>query len=281
MVDHEVEQVVLGEQRYRVERFWGQWPENEKRGVLSTLAVDSAGAVFVARRGAAPVIIFESNGDLRGQWSSDGVIDPHGINIDQNDRVLLVDRDAHEIQIRTTDGKFLSRLGSRNRPNFQAPFNHPTSAFAAHDGQIYVADGYANSAVHRFGADGVHVSTWGDPGSGPGEFSTPHSVWVDQRDRVLVADRENDRICVFDRTGHYINSWTGFYHPMDIAEDKSGALYVTDQVPCVTKLNADGKIVGRARPVWNVPHGIACAPNGMIFFVEMDPCSITALKPLT
>jgi len=277
----ETEQVVLGERRYTVERFWGNWPDGQKPAVLSTLAIDSTGAVFVAQRAGPPVVVFEPNGDYRGHWMADGVIDAHGINIDHNDRVLLVDRDAHEVQIRSTSGAMLVALGSRHYPRFQEPFNHPTSAFATRDGQIYVADGYGNSAVHRFASDGQHISSWGEPGSGPGQFSTPHSVWVDQHDRVLVADRENDRICVFDRDGQYMTSWLGFYHPMDITQDSEGALYVTDQVPRVTRLDSDGRIVGRCRPVWNVPHGMACAPNGMLFFVEMKPSSITVMKPVT
>jgi len=68
---------------------------------------------------------------------------------------------------------------------------------------------------------------------------------------------------------------------MDITEDKDGRLYVSDQVPCVTRLDADGQIVGRCRPVWNVPHGMACAANGTIYFVEMQPNSITAMHPIS
>ncbi|MFK7966026.1 MAG: 6-bladed beta-propeller [Burkholderiaceae bacterium] len=275
----ETEQVVLGDQRYGVQRFWGRWPEGMAPAVLSTLAVDSSGAVYVSQRGGAPVIVFEPNGDYREQWGTSEVTDPHGISIDFDDRVLLVDRDAHEVQIRKSDGAVLGRLGARHHPQYQAPFNHPTSAFATRDGEVYVADGYGNAAVHRFARDGRHLSTWGEPGSGPGQFATPHAVWVDQRDRVLVADRENNRVCVFDRAGKYITSWLGFYHPMDIGENDKG-IYVTDQVPRITLVDFEGHIIGRCRPVWNVPHGIACAPNGMIFFVEMKPSSITVMKPL-
>ncbi len=276
----ETEQVVLGEQRYSIERFWGNWPDNYRFGIFSTLAVDSAGAVFVAQRNGAPVIVLEANGDYREQWDASGVTDPHGISIDCRDRVLLVDRDAHEIQIRSLTGAALSRLGTRNTPSFQAPFNHPTSAFATPDGEIYVADGYGNFALHRFDTNGSLISTWGKPGTAAGEFSTPHCVWVDQLDRVLVADRENNRICVFDRDGLYMTSWLGFYHPMAIAEDKQGGLYVSDQIPSVTKLNQDGQIVGRCRPVWNVPHGMACASDGTLYFVEMQPNSITVARPV-
>ncbi len=57
------------------------------------------------------------------------------------------------------------------------------------------------------------------PGSGPGEFTTPHAIWVDRSERVLVADRENNRVQVFDRDGRFLEMWGDLYHPMDIAED--------------------------------------------------------------
>ena len=76
--------------------------------------------------------------------------------------------------------------------------------------------------VHRFAADGRHLMSFGRPGSGPGEFTTPHAVWVDRSNRVLVADRENDRVQLFDRDGRYLEEWGDFHHPMDIYEDASG-----------------------------------------------------------
>jgi peptidylglycine monooxygenase len=134
--------------------------------------------------------------------------------------------------------------------------------------------------VHRFAANGAHLSTWGSPGSGPGEFSTPHSIWVDQQDRVLVADRENNRIQVFDRGGTYITSWADFYHPMDISEDSAGFIYVSDQIPRLSQLDSDGRLVGRCRPVWNTPHGVACGPDGVIYLTEMNPSSLVRLSPV-
>jgi len=286
MTDLDQQQVLFGHNRYRVDRFWGKLPEGLELGIVSTLAVASDGALFVAQRNGPPVLVFEPDGTLRQSWPDDLAVDPHGINIVRGgldgagDQVLLVDRDAHQVLICTLDGRLIRAIGERHRPNFQAPFNHPTSAFGTSDGEIYVADGYGNSTVHRFGADGTHVSTWGSPGNGPGEFTTPHSVWVDARNRVLVADRENSRIQVFGRDGEYLDSWTGFYKPMDIAEDNDGMLYISDQIPRVSQIDADGHLCGRARPAWNVPHGLACGVNGEMFVIEMNPSSLTRLTPI-
>ena len=271
--------VTMREQRYRVERSWGILPDDVRLGLVSTLAVTSQGLVVVAQRDGPAVMIFAADGTFLRSWGDD-VADPHGINIDHDDRIILVDRDAHEIQFRDLDGRRLGELGERHRARWQAPFNHPTSAYVTRDGECYVADGYGNSAVHRFAANGTHLSTWGSPGSGPGEFTTPHSIWVDQQDRVLVADRENNRVQVFDRAGVFVTSWGDFYHPMDISEGEDGSIYVSDQIPRLSQLDADGHLVGRCRPVWNTPHGIACGPCGVIYSVEMNPRSLTKLTPV-
>ena len=286
MTDHDQQQVLFGRNRYRVDRFWGKLPEGMNLGLVSTLAVASDGALFVAQRHGPPVLVFEPDGTLRQSWPDDLAADPHGINIVRGgldgteDQVLLVDRDAHQVLICTPDGRLIRAIGDRHHPQFQAPFNHPTSAFGTSDGEIYVADGYGNSTVHRFGTDGRHISTWGRPGDGPGEFTTPHSVWVNARNQVLVADRENSRIQVFRRDGVYLDSWTGFYKPMDITEDSDGMLYISDQIPRVSQIDAAGHLCGRARPAWNVPHGLACGVNGEIFVIEMNPSSLTRLTPI-
>ncbi|HIN72807.1 MAG TPA: 6-bladed beta-propeller, partial [Dehalococcoidia bacterium] len=77
----------------------------------------------------------------------------------------------------------------------------------AANGDIFVADGYANCEVHRFSADGKHLKSWGSPGSGPGEFTLPHGAWVDSKGQVLIADRENNRIQVFSQDGDFISQW--------------------------------------------------------------------------
>ena len=104
---------------------------------------------------------------------------------------------------------------------------------------------------------------------------------MNARNRVLVADRENSRIQVFGRDGEYLDSWTGFYKPMDIAEDSDGMLYISDQIPRVSQIDADGNLCGRARPAWNVPHGLACGVNGEMFVIEMNPSSLTRLTPVS
>ena len=269
--------VTLGARRYRVERHWGRLPADLGLVAISQLAVDTRGRVYVFQRSDPPVVVFEPNGDFRAAWGRGRIADAHGIFVTGDDRVLLVDRDAHQILIFTTEGEEIGSLGTRHSPRFQAPFNHPTDVAVAADGDIYISDGYGNSVVHRFSAEGRHLSTWGRPGTGPGEFTTPHAVWVDRADRVLVADRENDRVQVFDRDGGFLEAWTDVYHPMDICEDGRGGILVTDQIPRLSMLSPDGALVGRCRGVWVGAHGVAANAAGDIFLAEIQPSRITKL----
>ena len=49
--------------------------------------------------------------------------------------------------------------------------------------------------------------SWGEPGTGPGQFNLPHGAWVDKQGRVLIADRENDRVQAFTQDGEYLTTW--------------------------------------------------------------------------
>lgn len=134
--------------------------------------------------------------------------------------------------------------------------------------------------VHQFTADGKHIGSWGKPGSGPGEFTTPHAVWVNSSDRVLVADRENNRVQIFDLGGGYLTEWRDLYHPMDIYGTATGSILVTDQVPRLSMFAADGTLIGRCRPALNGAHGVSGDEYGNIFLAEMIPSRITKLVPV-
>lgn len=272
--------VALGDLRFTVERDWGILPEDQNFGFISQVSVDSVGRVFVFQRGDVPILVFEPNGQFCSAWGHGQIADAHGIFISSKDQVFLVDRDAHQILKFTADGILIDILGDRHKPQFQAPFNHPASVAVSADGDIYVADGYGNSVIHRFSTTGQLVQTWGRPGSGEGEFSTPHSICLDHQNRVLVADRENNRVQIFDREGRYISQWTDFYHPMDIFEHKKGEFLITDQTPRLSRMSSDGELLGRCRPVLNMPHGVSGNKAGDIFIAEMNPSRITKLACL-
>lgn len=273
--------VILGDRRYAIHRKWAKLPAGESFGFLSDLMVDDAGRVHVAQRGTdRPVLVFERDGRLFGSWGEGVLAEPHYLNPGRDGSILVADRDAHQVLRFDGKGNVVQALGKRHWPSLDAPFNHPTAAADAPDGDIYVADGYGISSVHRFSAAGTLLRTWGGPGVGPGSFTTPHAVAVDRSGRVLVGDRENNRIQVFDREGAFLAEWGDFYHPMQIWIDDRGYVFVTDQIPRISLLSPDGKLIGRCRGAINGAHGMAGDAEGNLYLSELPPQEITKLERL-
>jgi peptidylglycine monooxygenase len=272
--------VGLAGRSYAVERNWGRLPPDIEPAMISQIAIDSRDRVHAIRRGDPPVVVFAPDGSFAGAYGGGLVFDSHGAYIDRSDRFFLADRDAHQILVFSPDGGELFRIGTRHRPHWAAPFNHPTDAAVADDGEIYVADGYGNARVHRFTADGDLIASWGEIGHGPGQFMTPHAVWVDRQNRVLVVDRENDRVQVFTRDGAWLADWRGLCRPMDIFETPAGIVLVTDQVPSLTAFAPDGTRIGRCRPSLNGAHGIFGDTAGNLYLAEIQPNCITRMRLL-
>ena len=274
--------VLLGEVRYRVERPWGKLPAGAGR--VSDVALDDGGRAYVLLRtdplvdAASPAVaVLSPEGALLAAWGAEAVADAHMLAVSPDGRVFVVDRDAHEVIVFDRDGRRLGGLGARHRPG--EPFNAPCDVAFAADGTIYVADGYGASRVHRFSADGSPLGGWGVPGDGPGEFTTPHGIWVLPDGRVAVTDRENDRLQVFDARGGFLRAIGGLPRAMDVVGDARGNLYVTDQVPRLSMLAPDGTLLGRCRPVLNGAHGMCRDADGAFLLAEGTPSRLTRLVP--
>jgi len=267
---------------YEVIRDWAPAPEGIARGRISTLAVDSGGRLYVLRRGVDPPLLVHSpEGDFLHAFGNGEAFDAHGIAIDALDRVFVVDRDAHQVICFSTSGEILFRLGERHRPRWTEPFNHPTDVAVASDGEIYVSDGYGNGRVHAFDPDGALRLSFGAVGNAAGEFMTPHALLIDRQDRVVVVDRENNRVQRFDREGRFLDELRGLCRPMDAFERDDGVLLVTDIVPSVNAFAGDGARVGRGRPSRQGAHGITGDRDGKLYLAEIEPNSISCLRPLS
>lgn len=272
--------VALGPRRFRVERPWGDIPVG--RGLISDVACDARGHVFVLIRrdvytdDGPAVVELDPSGRCVAAWGGGEIADGHMFTLAPDGRVFVVDRDAHQIVIFSATGERLGALGERHRPG--APFNHPSGVAVAPWGGVYVADGYGACRIHCFAADLTPLGGWGEPGNGPGQFSTPHAVWCLSDGRVLVTDRENHRVQVFASDGRFLAAWTGHHMAMDVCADAHG-IYVTDQVPRLTLLGHDGTVLSRCRPVLNGAHGLWIGGDGTIYLAELNPTRITRLVP--
>jgi len=230
---------------YEVVEGWGKLPRGWVYTQVAGVAVDSRDRVLILCRGAHPIIVFSREGEFIESWGEGLFSNAHGAYIDAEDNFYCVDNADHTVRKFAKDGELTMTLGEKNRPAPPGkPFNKPTDLARAPNGDLYVSDGYGNSSVHRFTADGTLIQSWGEPGTGPGQFNLPHGVWVDG-DRVYVADRQNNRVQIFNRDGGYVDEWSDLLRPCDIYFDPRGRVYVAELTHRVSILNKRGEVLAR------------------------------------
>ena len=258
-----------GEYRYEYHSDWARLPRGQSFQAPSSAAVDSQDRVYVFQRAGPPVVVFDRDGYFLDAWPRrpGALEDAHHVYVSPDDHIFLADRDSHQVLKYTPDGRLVMALGTRHRAESQAPFNHPTDTAVSPSGDIYVSDGYGNSSVHRFSSDGRYISSFGSPGTGPGQFKVPHSLRVSSDGRVFVCDRENNRVQVFTAEGQYLSEWTDFKGPMGIHIDSNQIAYVTDQVPRLSILTLDGELLARGRTLEN-GHNVYSDSRGDVYAVD-------------
>jgi hypothetical protein len=260
---------------FLVDRDFQPTPPMGEWGNVSHVAVDSSGRQYYYRRATPELIVVSPTGDVLAALEIEATW-PHGIYITSDDEMFLGDGDSHIIMKVTLLGEVLLVIGCRGHARWQQPFNHPTDIAVTPDGDILVSDGYANSRVHRFSADGSHLDSWGSPGSKPGQFANPHGIWVDLEGRVFVVDQYNHRVQVFEADGRFIDQWGPFHIPMDIWQDRDGVMYVSDCTPRLTLIDQNGEIITRLKTPAQA-HGIWGDGDGSIYAA----CNLDGIFRLT
>ncbi len=234
-----------GTLRFELVPDWERPPSHLDHPDVAGVAVSSSGDVYLFCRTDCPVHVYDRSGTFLAAWGEGEFTrpkGPHGIFIDADDFVYLVDETGHVVRKYTADGRAVMELGSgqpsdtghtggkaaENILHAAGPFNRPTNVTTHPNGCLYAADGYGNARIHRFEADGNLLQSWGEPGSGAGQFVVPHGIWVHEDGRVFVADRENDRIQIFSPTGEHLGEWLDVQRPCDIFIDAAGLVFVAE-----------------------------------------------------
>lgn len=206
--------VGTGEFTYECHHNWGEVPDHIKWKDTHGVAYDAAGLIYIKHRapeGVDTIAVFEPSGkfvrSFGKQWAGGG----HGIDVrkDGNEEFLYLSMNApHRLVTKTTlKGEKVWELSFPKESNAYdsvEKFN-PTNIAFAPDGGFYVADGYGSNYIHQYDKDAKYVRTFGGTGTEPGQFKTPHGIWLDNRPgrepMLVIADRANARLQYFTLDG--------------------------------------------------------------------------------
>jgi sugar lactone lactonase YvrE len=278
-----------GKYTYEVNENWAHLPEGWEMPAAA-VAVDSQDRVYCYNRALDhPIIIFDREGNYLDSWGKGVMAFPHAIKIDDEDHVWLIDRDHGQIMKFTPKGDLLQTIGTKgyrsdtglDPTDFSSsgwkrvthgggPFNLPTDVAFAPDGDLFISDGYGNCEVHKFTAEGKYLFSWGAPGNGPGQFNLPHGVWLDRKGRLLLADRENDRVQVFSQSGEFLSVWpTELIGPAVFYVDDDDIVYIPEHNGgMVSILTLEGERLARwGSPIHRSCHGIWGDSHGDLYVV--------------
>lgn len=261
-------------------------------GEVSGVAVNSQGHVFVFSRGnstgpaygaaAAQLLEFGADGKFIREighhlyaWSF-----AHAVKIDSYDNVWAADKGSDMVIKFNPDGRVAMVFGRKQDASDEAtaPLHHPKPPLPPVDGMFrqvtdmawdavgntYISDGYINSRVAKIDKNGNWLKSWGEPGDGPGQFNTPHSIAVDAQGRVYVADRGNRRIQVFDGDGRFLRQFT-----IDVPVDPNARPAIGNRPTATTGSQAPGA-------PWTVC--ITPGPNQVLFSSDGYPGRIYKLS---
>ena len=301
---------------YKLVENWPQYPPGMEFEMGSGVAVDADDVIYLFTRdiehwaahplamkdkmGQSSISMFDRSGKFLGKWGPSEergfALGAHTLYIEKDGMFWTTDRDGHVVKKYHPDGTLLLTLGKFGEwGDGEDTFNGPTAVLVQDNGNIVVADGYWNSRLVWFTADGEFIKSVGGWGRGPAEFNTPHALAQDAQGRLIVADlcggnfhdymtvpgqiaehrtkADPDckhRIQILDADGNYIDEWThimplsvAVYGEHVYASDKMSNLAITEA--------ATGKVVDRVDNIAIYIHQMAMDSHGDLYTASVYP----------
>ena len=254
-------------------------PHNIELGAATSVVWTEEDHLILFNRGPNPLMEFDPRGRLLRTWGQGDYIRPHGMRLDPQGNIWTTDVNGHTVRKMNLDGQVLLTIGTHGEagePEDGLLFE-PTDLTINDEGEVFILVGHGRGTPQLLKYDrmGKFMKKWGGPGTGPGQFDTPHSIVVDDEGLIYVADRQNRRIQIFDDEGVYIKEWHYKGLPCGLHFDEDGTLWmVSGFAGEILKLDENGKVLaatgepGRGLGEFGEAHYMAIAPGGVIYVAD-------------
>jgi DNA-binding beta-propeller fold protein YncE len=275
---------------YRTISGWLKMPAGRVFGSTGGVAIDKRNHIWVAERCSVkgfvaascadskldPIFEFDQMGNVLHNFGGGLMVMPHGISIDADGNVWVTDNQGkngkgHQVFKFSPEGKILMMLGTpgvaATGPN---TLDQPNAVAFAPNGDIFISEGHGaegGNQIVKLTKDGKFIKAWGRKGTAPGEFDLPHCLAFDSQGRLLVGDRNNNRIQIFDQEGNFIQQFTQFSRPSGIAIDKNDVAYVAD---------SESESVSKNHFGWKRGIRVGSIKDGKIIAFIPDPVDVTS-----
>ena len=182
--------------------------------------VSANGQLYVANQCNYCVSVFREDGTFIRTIGQGKLRYPKDVLVHSSGLVYVADGDNHRIAVFSQKGELVCTIGSRG--GGKGEFEYPSSLAVSPDGHhLYVSD-CGNHRVQVFTLEGQYM--YGRD-FGTGQLKGPRGLTVASDGSVLVADRGNNRIAVFDKKGELVHS-IAVEDPTSLAIDSRGDLLV-------------------------------------------------------
>jgi DNA-binding beta-propeller fold protein YncE len=254
-------------------------------GAPAATAFDSKGHMFVLTRG--PIAFFEFDENLRfiRSFGENLFTRAHGLYIDSDDNLWATDGGSHIVQKLSPQGQVLLTLGTKgqagewNESAQSRKFNQPNGVITGRNGDIFVVEGHTagprgDPRVLKFDKNGNFIKSWGGNGTEPGKFEVAHGIAIDAIGELWVADRENQRIQIFDQDGAFVKMVKFAGLPCGLSIGTRYIYMVNGIAGQLLRLDLDGKVLGavgkygKGLGEFGEAHAISVSPKGEIWVAD-------------
>jgi DNA-binding beta-propeller fold protein YncE len=258
-------------------------PEGSKMGAPASVAYDSRGNLFVLYRGAQAMAEFDPNGKFVRAFG-DGFRRTHGLTIDRDDNFWVTDVGSHIVVKLDKQGNTLLTIGTKgeagewNEATQSHHLNEPNEVAIGPNGDVFVVQGHTpgkgDPRVLKFDKNGNFKKSWGGLGTEPGKFNVAHGIAFDAKGLMWVADRENERIQIFDDEGKFVREIKYAGLPCGMKIGGQYIYMVNGFAGQLLRLDLNGNVLGvvgksgKGVGEFGEAHYVAVSPKGEVFVAD-------------